>query len=187
MACRHMDISIAWSEHTVTQRNVSLATRYSNASSNRDDVPRPSMFSGIYNKESKDKRYTVECFISTCLLHLTEHYLPWFRKHTTRAISSPLGEYSAHKIKVYRQLEPLRHNFHPPCTHPCWVGRCSVNAKFVQLFYTWLAVGIKPQTFWSSVQRPIHLATYSKWLILKCLQKQMVILKSQQWVLNKYW
>ena len=48
MACRHMDMRMAWSEQMVTQRNVSLATRYSNASSSLDGAPNPSMFSGIY-------------------------------------------------------------------------------------------------------------------------------------------
>ena len=34
--------------------------------------------------------------------------------------------------------------------------------KFAQYFYTWPALGIKLQTFWSSVQHPIHLATCSQ-------------------------
>ena len=33
--------------------------------------------------------------------------------------------------------------------------------KFARHFYTWPALGIEPQTFWSWVQCPIHLATYS--------------------------
>ena len=35
------------------------------------------------------------------------------------------------------------------------------NTKFARHFYTWPALGIEPQTFWSWVQRPIHLATCS--------------------------
>ena len=35
------------------------------------------------------------------------------------------------------------------------------NTKFVRHFYTWPALGIEPQTFWSWVQCPIHLATCS--------------------------
>ena len=50
-------------------------------------------------------------------------YLPWYRTHTTWAISSPLGEYSTHVIQVCRQLEPLSHNSRPPGTHHCSLGR----------------------------------------------------------------
>ena len=35
------------------------------------------------------------------------------------------------------------------------------NEKFAWHFYTWLAVGIEPQSFWSWVQHPIHWATCS--------------------------
>ena len=35
------------------------------------------------------------------------------------------------------------------------------NTKFAWHFYTWSALGIKPQTFWSWVQCPIHWATRS--------------------------
>ena len=35
------------------------------------------------------------------------------------------------------------------------------NTKFAWHFYTWPALGIKPQTFWSWVQPPVHLAMYS--------------------------
>ena len=35
------------------------------------------------------------------------------------------------------------------------------NTKFTRHFYTWPALGIEPQTIWSWVQRPIHLAPCS--------------------------
>ena len=35
------------------------------------------------------------------------------------------------------------------------------NKKFARHFYTWPTLGIESQTFWSWVQRPVHLATCS--------------------------
>ena len=56
-------------------------------------------------------------------------YLPWYRTHTIWAISSPLGEYSAHvtQVLVWKQLEPLSRNSHTPGTHRCWVGSGSTE------------------------------------------------------------
>ena len=36
-------------------------------------------------------------------------------------------ENTAHILQVRRQLQPLTHNFHPPGTHHCWVGRGSME------------------------------------------------------------
>ena len=38
-------------------------------------------------------------------------------------MSSPLGEYSTHVIRVCWQLDPLKHNICPPSAHHCWVDR----------------------------------------------------------------
>ena len=49
-----------------------------------------------------------------------------------------------------------------PGTHYGWMDQGSVEyAKFAQYFYTWAALGIEPQTFWSGVQCPMHLTTYT--------------------------
>ena len=53
-----------------------------------------------------------------------------------------------------------------PGTHTAWWTEAVWNTKFARHFYTLPTLGIEPQTFWSWVQRPIHLDTCSHMFIL---------------------
>ena len=69
------------------------------------------------------------------------------------------GENSAH----FLQLMPftctiLQLSFHQVPITAGWAEAVR-NEKLAWHFYTWPAVGIEPQTFWSWVQCPIHWAT----------------------------
>ena len=72
------------------------------------------MVHGIESEEYHDHQKLEECAAI-----LTAFSISFF--------SSTLREYSAQVAQVHRQLEPLKHNLHPPDTHHCWVCRGSME------------------------------------------------------------
>ena len=83
---------------------------------------------------------------------------PWYWNSLLYVLISS-GKKSAHflQLMLFTILQLLSHEV------PITVGWAEAvwNEKFARHFYTWPAVGIEPQTFWSWVQHPIHLATCS--------------------------
>ena len=53
--------------------------------------------------------------------------------------------------------------FVPPSTHYCLVNRGIIEEKCTCHFYSWPAVRIKPQTFWSWVSCPVHWTVHWTW------------------------
>ena len=75
--------------------------------------------------------------------------------------SSPLGGIQLiFCSECHSQITILQFSFQQVPITSGW-AEAAWSEKFARHIYTWPAVGIEPQTFWSWVQNPIHLATCS--------------------------
>ena len=103
-------------------------------------------------------KWTVHCLLPLCCcccgLYILEEVDPVFQ----------LGDLRENSIH-FLQLEQIMNNsaflFHQVPTPAGWT-EAAWNEKFAWHFYTWPAVGIEPQTFWSWVKRSIHSVTCSR-------------------------